>query len=678
MYSVFTSPSAQASAVSAGLQTFLSNDSTLDVFSDDCCALQNWARTNDIHTPIVPHEMAPRFQSSELQPASTTISKTPYFTVSQLRTIYQIPNPTRENIVVGVMSFGGGLYGTVGTNGVLTNGDVQNYWSSIGIPTANHPKVIVVPIQGATNRPGDDNSTIENTIDVETIGGICPSAQLTIILYIAPNTLTQLSILLNYIYSTHVSVDGIRYKPTIVSCSWGAPEIYYPKSLLSTIHTIMTNMTNSGMNICTATGDYGSNNGVGGTGNYVDFPSSNPNSVAVGGTSLISPNLIYDSQTVETAWASGGGGISAMYSKPSYQRSIAGSGRNTPDISSNSDPNTGVLFIIHGQVHVIGGTSVAAPTVAGLLASINCRRFITPLLYQAPSNCFHDILKGSNGSYVSSVSYDNTTGWGSMQGTYLASYLSSTPILLSTITLQPSVVSLGPGQTRQLTSTILPANAANSVLTWSSSNPSVVTVSNGLLRGIAKGSASIRATSTDGSNQSATVAVIVSPILVTNIQVTPNALILVINNTSQLTATVLPSHSTNPSLVWVSTNTRVATVTNGVVKGLSKGSAMIQIKSTDGSNIASSVLVTVVSAIVPVQSLSLNQTSVALRLRNTISLLATIVPRDATNRAITWSSSNSNATVTSTGLVTAVSVGTSVITARSDSVTATCTITIRT
>ena len=601
MYSVFTSASLEASAKSAGLQTFLSNESTLDVYCEDLCALQNWAHANKINTPIVPHPMTTRFQSytsgltaaTAATPAAAS-STSPYFTISQLRTIYQIPAPMNENVVVGVMSFGGGLYGTVGSNGVLTNGDVQNYWSSIGIPTANHPKVIVVPIQGATNKPGNDNSTIENTIDVETVGGICPSAKLTIILYIAPNTLSQLSTLLQYIYSTNVTVDRVQYKPTIVSCSWGAPEIYYPRSLLSTIHTIMTTMTNSGMNICTATGDYGSNNGVGGTGKYVDFPSSNPNCLAVGGTSLISPNLIYDSQTVETAWVSGGGGISAVYSKPSYQRSLAGTGRNTPDISSNSDPNTGVLFIIRGQYRVIGGTSVAAPTVAGLLASMNCRRFIVPLLYQAPSNCFHDILKGSNGSYVASISYDNTTGWGSMQGANLVSYLSSVPILVTVITLQPSVVQLGPGQTRQLTATLLPTNATNKVLTWSSSNTAVVTVSNGVITGIAKGSASIRATSTDGSNQSATIAVIVSPILVTNIQVTPIKRTLTVNEILPMTATVLPSNATNPSLSWVSTNTRVATVTNGLVKAIAKGSAFIQIKSTDGSNVASSVLVTVV------------------------------------------------------------------------------------
>ena len=68
----------------------------------------------------------------------------------------------------------------------------------------------------------------------------------------------------------------------------------------------------------------------------------------------------------------------------------------TPDIASLADPNTGVLFIVNGQYMVIGGTSVAAPTVAGFLAAIRCTQFVNPLLYRAPyTTCFHDIVRGS-------------------------------------------------------------------------------------------------------------------------------------------------------------------------------------------------------------------------------------------------------------------------------------------
>jgi kumamolisin len=214
--------------------------------------------------------------------------------MSQVRSIYQIPTPTASKYVVGVLSFGGGLYGTVDSQGVLTNGDVQAYWTSIGIAPANHPKVIVVGVNGGSNRPSmnDGSATIENTLDVETVGGACPSSNVTIILYIAPNSLNQFAPLLQYMYSTNVTVDGVNYKPNIISCSWGASEIYFSSLQLSSINSILSTMSNAGITVCAATGDYGSNNGVGGTGNYVDFPSSNPYITAVGGTTLVCPNNV--------------------------------------------------------------------------------------------------------------------------------------------------------------------------------------------------------------------------------------------------------------------------------------------------------------------------------------------------------------------------------------------------
>ena len=287
-----------------------------------------------------------------------------------------------------------------------SNGDVQAYWTSIGIAPANHPKVIVKGINGAINQPNsnDGGATMENTLDVEAIGGACPSANLTIILYIAPNSFNQFAPLFNYMYSTNITVNGVNYKPNLISCSWGAPEIYFTSSQLSAIHSIFSTMANAGISICAATGDYGSNNGVGGTGNYVDFPSSDPYVTAVGGTTLVCPNNVYDSQTVETAWVSGGGGISAIYSKPAYQNNLSGTMRMTPDLASLADPNTGVVFTVNGQSMIIGGTSVAAPTIAGFLATICFKQFLNPFLYQAPySTCFHDIIRGSNGSYYANI-----------------------------------------------------------------------------------------------------------------------------------------------------------------------------------------------------------------------------------------------------------------------------------
>ena len=680
MSSVLVSPDCQACAKEAGLQTFIVNDSTVDVFSPDVKCLENWVSANHITSPITPHQLKPRTVSHMdlLTPHSVGV---PYFFMNHVRSIYDTPNPTTSNVVIGVVSFGGGLYGSVDSNGVLTNGDVQAYWTAIGIPAQNHPRVIIVPINGAINSPNfnDNGATIENTIDVETLGGMCPTANLTIILYLSPNSLSQFTNLLTYMYNTNITVSGVNYKPTIISCSWGAPEIYYGSSLLSRINAIMTTITSAGISICTATGDNGSNNGVGGSGNYVDFPSSNPNSTAVGGTTLVCPNNVYDGQTVETTWSSGGGGISTSYSKPSYQSSINVSGRSIPDVCSLADPSTGVVFRINGSLYVIGGTSVAAPIVAGFLATINCRTFINPYLYQAPSNCFHDIITGSNGGYSAGSGYDSCTGRGSINGSNLATYLATAvaPVLVSSIAVSQTTVSMTVSQTQQIITTVSPSNAANNTLSWLSSNTAIATVSSsGLITSVAVGSATITVQSTDGSNISRTISISVSTntITITSIVLAPSSASLTPGATTQLSSTIMPSNANNKTLNWSSSNTAIVVVnSSGLVTAIASGTANVWATSTDGSNQTGACIITVS---VPATSISLNQSTVTMHPGNTLTLVETVLPSNATNKTVTWTSNSANATVNSLGVITAVAVGSAVITARCGTLTTTCVVSI--
>jgi len=419
------SDSLKDAASQFGLCTHRQTSELLDVFCDNPNKLMIWANANHLTAPIVPHRMKPRMcfashTNMQLKPAAVS-----YFNMNQVRKIYNIPAPIKTNYVIGVPSFGGGLYGSVNSQGVLTNGDVQKYWSALGIATANQPRVIIVLLSGARNLPNmnDGGATMENTLDVETLGAACPTSSLTIILYIVPNSLDLFPSLLNYMLTKNVTVNGVNYKPNLISCSWGAPEVYFPKSLLTNINKELSALNAAGITICAATGDNGSNDGVGGRGNYVDYPSSNPNVTAVGGTTLVCPNGVYDSRTVETAWSSGGGGVSAVYSKPSYQSRLPGTKRATPDIASLADPDTGVNFLMNGKYQVVGGTSLAAPIIAGYLAAITCKQFINPALYSAPSTCFNDILTGSNGAYRAKTGYDNCTGLGSINATKLLSQL---------------------------------------------------------------------------------------------------------------------------------------------------------------------------------------------------------------------------------------------------------------
>jgi len=506
-----------------------------------------------------------------------------WFKATELAAIYGIPAPTTAPKVVGVISFGGGLYGSVDANGVLTNGDCQAYWTSCGIPTGSHPTVVVVPIGGATNNPtATDGSTDENTLDVETIGGCCPTSHLTIILYIAPNTLASFVTVINYALNTPVTVKGVAVTPTTLSISWGAPEIYYTN--LATIDAVLATAVSRGINVTVATGDNGSNDGVGGAGNYCDFPSSSPNVIACGGTNLVCPNYVYDGQTVERAWSSTGGGVSRTFAKPSYQSALAGSYRKTPDISSVADPATPVQFYVNGNYVYYGGTSVSAPTIAGFFAACDAAVYANPRFYPNPS-VFHDITQGSNGGYSASTGYDDCTGLGTLKGALAAATL-AVSIPVTGVTVSPTGATLSPSQTQQITATVAPTNAANKAVTWSSSNTAVATVnSTGLVTAVAVGSATITVTTSDGS-KTATAAITVR-IPVTGVTLNSSSISIRKNDTSQLRATVAPSNATNKAVTWSSSNNVTATVnSSGLVTGRSSGTVTIRVTTADGSKTA--------------------------------------------------------------------------------------------
>ena len=676
---------AQASSAVAGLSMYARPDGKIDVYSSDADAVDRWFKElgAEVTAELVIHKMEPRSLQKELEPLDNLRPAIPgysFFNVKEVAQIYGFPAPnTSVNIVVGVMSFGGGLYGTVDADGVLTNGDVQAYWTYLGIPTNRHPRVIVKTINGATNSPGgaDGGATAENTLDVETVGGACPSENLTIILYISPNSLPDLSNLLTYMYTTPVVAGGVSYTPNIISCSWGLAEVYYSSSLRNTINSTMANITSMGISICTATGDWGANNNGPTPGYYVDFPSSSPYATAVGGTRLVCPNNIYDASTVETAWISGGGGTSEVFAKPAYQNAISGNFRCIPDLAAVADPNTGVLFKIGGSTYIYGGTSVSAPLVAGFLASINCRTFVNTLLYSAPLNCFHDIISGNNGGMFAGTGYDKTTGRGSINGTNLGPYIIAVPV--TGVTLNQTTANLIAGDTLQLTATVLPANATNNGVTWFSLNPSFATVnSSGLITAISAGSATITVRTADGNYTATCTLTITGTVAVTSVNLNKTAATVGVAGTTQLIATVLPTIATDKGVTWSSSNITKATVNaSGVVTGVATGSATITVTTDDGGKTAICAI-TVVSS-VPVTGVGLNQSTAVLATGSTLQLTATVSPTNATNSAVTWSPlTGSIATVSTSGLVTAVGPGTVniVVTTASGSFTAICSVTV--
>ena len=142
-------------------------------------------------------------------------------------------------------------------------------------------------------------------------------------------------------------------------------------------------------------------------------------------------------------------------------------------------------------------------------------------------------------------------------------------------------------------------------------------------------------------------------------------------------ATVTPANADNKTLAWTSSNTKIATVSNGVVKGVKAGRVIITAKTSDGSNISAKCTVTVKQ---PVTRISLSKKA-TMYTGKKLTLKAKVNPANASNKALTWKSSNTKiAKVASNGVVTGVKAGTVKITATAKDgsrKSATCTVTVR-
>jgi uncharacterized protein YjdB len=251
---------------------------------------------------------------------------------------------------------------------------------------------------------------------------------------------------------------------------------------------------------------------------------------------------------------------------------------------------------------------------------------------------------------------------------------------VASVTMSPTSASLVPGDTASFTAT--PRDSTGTALggrtvTWSSSNTSAATVSaSGLVTAVAVGSATIQATS---EGKSGTASVTVSAPSVASVSVSPHSASVVTRGTVQLSVTLRDSKGnvlSGRAVAWSSADASTATVnSSGLVTGGAPGTAEIYAQS-EGHTDSSAVTVTAPA----VATVSVSPSSATLRVTNTSQLTATV--RDAggnvlTDRTVTWSSSaTAEATVSASGLVTAVAPGSATITATSEGKSGTSTMTV--
>jgi len=291
------------------------------------------------------------------------------------------------------------------------DGDVNAFFSSYGVNRTG--SLGREPIDGGGSF--DPQQSVEVTLDVEQSASLAPGANETV--YEIPDLSNQ-SILDAY---NAVVTDNTA---DVISSSFGGCE--QGASVDNADDQVFSQGVAQGQTWFASSGDQGSNcypsNATG-----VSMPSSDPNVVAVGGTTLSTDNS--GSYAGESAWSGSGGGVSSDWALPSYQQNIAGeastSNRNVPDVALNADPNSGDELVFQGQDSTVGGTSASSPDVAAEFASIvgakGRQGLANNRIYAlaAAGGPFHDVTSGSNGAYGAGPGYDNVTGWGSFDGNAL-------------------------------------------------------------------------------------------------------------------------------------------------------------------------------------------------------------------------------------------------------------------
>ncbi|HTU16895.1 MAG TPA: hypothetical protein VMG10_02435, partial [Gemmataceae bacterium] len=285
-------------------------------------------------------------------------------------------------------------------------GDLQTFDSQYGLQAP--PSFTVVNENGGSSLPVANQSWgLEISLDVEWAHAMAPGAN---ILLVEANSDSYADLM--------TAVNYARNQPgvSVVSMSWGSSE-WSGESSYNSYFT--TPAGHQGVTFVASSGDNGT----------VEYPSTSPNVLAVGGTQLTTDTS--GDYLSEVAWSGSGGGISTEELEPSYQQGVAtqtGGYRGVPDVAYNASSNSPYAVYdttgYDGWIEVYG-TSAGAPQWAALVAIADQGRALDgedtldggsqtlPAIYQLPQSDFHDITSGSNGTYSAGPGYDLVTGRGS-------------------------------------------------------------------------------------------------------------------------------------------------------------------------------------------------------------------------------------------------------------------------
>ena len=245
-------------------------------------------------------------------------------------------------------------------------------------------------------------------------------------------------------------------------------------------------------------------------------------------------------------------------------------------------------------------------------------------------------------------------------------------VAVSGIIISETTITLIKGESKTLTATVIPSDATDKTVTWTSSDTSIAEVDqSGKIIAKKGGVATISA---KAENQTAQCSVTVN-VPVTKISLDKETLVLEEESSAILFATIEPEDATEINIVWRSSDDTIVTVSQeGNVTAIKAGIATV---TAEAGGKQASCEITVNKKVIAVSSVTLNKTKLSLFKGSDETLVATVTPNNATNKSVTWSSSDNNiASVDQNGKVTAVSGGEATITAKAGEKEATCTVTV--
>ena len=334
------------------------------------------------------------------------VSKQPQgYGPAQIRAAYNLTGKTSANTIVAIVD---------AYDDPTAKQDLDTYSKFYSLPILPVCKADIakspVPCftklsqRGTTALPKVNSSwSMEIALDVEAVHAVCENCSIALVEATSPN-----------MKNLFQGVDtAIKIGATIISNSWGGPEFSQETNLDS-------HFNHPGIAFTVSSGD---------SGYGVQYPAASPYVTAVGGTSLELTDT--GNYKDENAWSGAGSGCSQFEAKSSWQQDKLCPGRTVADVSAVADPATGAAIYSSTSPKgtkgwfTVGGTSLAAPIVAGVYAlggiPTGKQANSLPYLFGTKTN-LHDVVGGQNGNcspnYLCSgkTKYDGPTGLGSPKG----------------------------------------------------------------------------------------------------------------------------------------------------------------------------------------------------------------------------------------------------------------------